>query len=417
MAERAATSSRIAELTRRLEREPGSRIFLELAREHHAAGSRADAVRVCREGLKRNPAYHSARVLLGRILIEDGHFTEARPELEAVVQQSPDNLLARRLLGEALGGSGDIHAALEVFRGLLRLNPSDAEASAKLEELEKAASPPGVETVEVLTPPEVEDVAEERLPAVAPPPEAAPPVAAEDEIASRTTAALETPRFVEPAPERPLPWPAKGGGATIQVPLLRPRLAPPSASAVPPEPEHVPSAQAGVETVAMRIEPSLLEKPDEAPAPEAAPVPAPPIAGPPEQTATTAAAEAAIGLAAEPATLEPVEPDAEVESPPSLPGEEQEAPFTMIPTPTLAEIYLAQGMPAKALEIYRQVLAGDPQSQEIASRVEDLTRRLSPPGEDAGRRIAALKGWLERIRRAHDVQDHARRGGSKSPGM
>src|SRR5437867_2654728 len=105
MADKAATlSPRISDLSKRLQREPSSRVFLELAREYHASGNLEEAVRVCRDGLQRHPSYHSARVLLGRSLIDLRRFAEARPEMEKVVQQAPDNLLARRLLGEAQAG-------------------------------------------------------------------------------------------------------------------------------------------------------------------------------------------------------------------------------------------------------------------------------------------------------------------------
>ena len=88
-----------------------------------------------------------------------------------------------------------------------------------------------------------------------------------------------------------------------------------------------------------------------------------------------------------------------------------------IPTPTLAEIYVAQGMPEKALEVYRQVLEGDPENEEVLSRVKALSRSLAPPDEVMQRKIAALRGWLERIRRARDVQDHSRGGGRPPAGM
>ena len=47
--------SRIDELRRRLEREPGSRLFAQLAEEHRKAGNHAEAIRVARAGLVAPP--------------------------------------------------------------------------------------------------------------------------------------------------------------------------------------------------------------------------------------------------------------------------------------------------------------------------------------------------------------------------
>jgi hypothetical protein len=100
----------------------------------------------------------------------------------------------------------------------------------------------------------------------------------------------------------------------------------------------------------------------------------------------------------------------------ALPGED-EPTMGALPTPTLAEIYLAQGMPGKALEIYKQVLEGDPQNPEALARVRELSERLQPSGGLTQRKIQVLEGWLERIRRHGHVQDDAGRGGPTSAGV
>src|SRR5919201_7132222 len=110
-------NSRIEALRRRVEKDPGSIAFAQLAEEYRRAGDNEQAIKICRDGLGRHPGYLSAQVTLGRALIELGQFEEARRELEAVLSVAPDNLAAIRALAnihQHLGESdaiGGLHEA------------------------------------------------------------------------------------------------------------------------------------------------------------------------------------------------------------------------------------------------------------------------------------------------------------------
>jgi tetratricopeptide (TPR) repeat protein len=110
-----AENPRIEELRRRVDRDPASIAFAQLAEEHRRAGSYEEAVRVCRAGLAQYPAYLSARVTLGRALLELERFDEARAELEHVLRSAPDNLAAIRALAEIHQRRGDLDEALRQF--------------------------------------------------------------------------------------------------------------------------------------------------------------------------------------------------------------------------------------------------------------------------------------------------------------
>ena len=92
--------ARIEELRRRVERDPASLAFAQLAEEFRRAGALQEAVRVCRDGLARHPGYISARLTLGRALFELGQYDEAQAELEAVLLAAPDNLIALRSIAD-----------------------------------------------------------------------------------------------------------------------------------------------------------------------------------------------------------------------------------------------------------------------------------------------------------------------------
>jgi len=95
-----SNNPRIEALRRRVERDPASIAFAQLAEEYRRAGDCQQAITICREGLARHPGYLSAQVTLGRALIELGQFDEARNELETVLTVAPDNLAAIRALAE-----------------------------------------------------------------------------------------------------------------------------------------------------------------------------------------------------------------------------------------------------------------------------------------------------------------------------
>ena len=155
---------RIEELRRRVQRDPASIAFAQLAEEHRRAGQYEDAVTVAQAGLVQHPAYLSARVTLGRALLELGRLDEAATEFESVVQAAPDNLTAVRQLA-------DIHQ---------RRRQSSNESKSRQPEI-KTAAPPVVEVVE----PPVQYVVTEPLSEPQPPPaKADAPAPLEDAVIS-----------------------------------------------------------------------------------------------------------------------------------------------------------------------------------------------------------------------------------------
>jgi tetratricopeptide (TPR) repeat protein len=99
---------RIEDLRRRVQADPASIAFAALAEEYRRLGRHDDAVEICRAGLLRHPAYLSARVTLGRALIETGDLDAAREQFETVLRSAPENIAATRGLAqihERLGAS------------------------------------------------------------------------------------------------------------------------------------------------------------------------------------------------------------------------------------------------------------------------------------------------------------------------
>jgi len=103
-----ADSARIEDLKRRVELDPASIAFAALAEEYRRAGRFDEAIETCEAGLQRHPAYLSARVTLGRSLLEIGRFDEARAALEQVLRIAPENLAAIRALADIHHRAGEL---------------------------------------------------------------------------------------------------------------------------------------------------------------------------------------------------------------------------------------------------------------------------------------------------------------------
>ena len=118
-----ADHPRIEELRRRVQKDPASIAFAQLAEEFRRAGQYAEAIDACHAGLAMHPGYLSARVTLGRALIEVGELDQALLELTQVLNAAPENLAALRGLAEIHHRRGDLPQALEVLSLRARVRP------------------------------------------------------------------------------------------------------------------------------------------------------------------------------------------------------------------------------------------------------------------------------------------------------
>jgi len=132
-----ADSSRIDDLRRRVQKDPASIAFAQLAEELRRAGELKEAVEVSRTGLNRHPGYVSARVTLGRALIELNDLDNADAELRLVLKNAPDNLSALRGRADILRRRGDHEGALAQYRVALGIAPNDPELERWVAELSK----------------------------------------------------------------------------------------------------------------------------------------------------------------------------------------------------------------------------------------------------------------------------------------
>jgi tetratricopeptide (TPR) repeat protein len=135
-------NQRIDDLRRRVQKDPASIAFAQLAEECRRAAEFQESVDVCRAGLAIHPGYLSARVTLGRALIELNELDDAQTELELVLRSAPENLAAIRGLAEIHHRRGSLSEALAQYRAALSLARNDPDLQQTVLELERAVEPP-----------------------------------------------------------------------------------------------------------------------------------------------------------------------------------------------------------------------------------------------------------------------------------
>jgi tetratricopeptide (TPR) repeat protein len=197
-----ADNTRLDDLRRRVLADPASIAFAQLAEECRRAGSYEEAVEVCRAGLAIHPAYVSARVTLGRALIELDRLDDAETELSLVFESVPDNLAAIRGLAVIHRRRGDLDQALSYYRHALELAPRDPDLERTVEALSRQIEARSVEAALFRSPAQTGEAsaAPRHSEAIEARQSPAPPTTtqtggtlgpATDDRASRTLAALE----------------------------------------------------------------------------------------------------------------------------------------------------------------------------------------------------------------------------------
>ena len=218
-----ADNQRIEDLRRRVQKDPASIAFAQLAEECRRAGQVEEAVEVCRAGLAIHPGYLSARVTLGRALIEMNDLDQALQELTVVLKSAPENLAAIRGIAEIHHRRGELAEALTQYRAALALARNDPDLQQTVAELVRQvepAAPPAADeglSFEQLTneflkmgppptppiqpaPPPVEEAAPAFVEPSAAPVETADLVAAPSEATPIAPVDLETPASFDAGP-------------------------------------------------------------------------------------------------------------------------------------------------------------------------------------------------------------------------
>lgn len=349
--------ARIRDLKKRLELDPGSRLFVALAEEYRKTGRFAEALSTLQKGLLAHPHYVSAHVALGRAYLESGQITEAIATFSKVLVADPGNLVSAKSLADIYLSRGESVESIKKYK-LYRALSGDRNVDDIIRRLEEEIAPPP-------PPPHLSEAA-------VPPP----------------------PTFVE-KPTGPIRL-----SRTVETSEVREALAedPFDITSVTFEPgdDSAPAVDEGPFGVLSRDMPLDLPKASSRRTPP--PTPPPPVAAQrgEEDPAKTRAIRVSdfVGASARGAAPVPEPP----QQAPAAASEEAGR--------TLADLYFAQGHYAEALRIYDDLVAANPQDEELKRMRRDAEARLLPAASTPGSgahdpsltrrlgRIRALKQWL-----------------------
>src|SRR2546426_3586384 len=233
-------NQRIDDLRRRIQKDPASIAFAQLAEELRRAGQFEESVETCRAGLAIHPGYLSARVTLGRALLELNQLEEAQGELEYVLKNAPENLAAIRGLGEIHHRRGELREALAQYRAALALARNDPDLEETVAQLARQVEPqkPAVPTDGLSF-----DQMQSELLKLAPPPPAPAPAASAAQVAPPPPSPVPAASAAQVAPPPP-PSAAAASAAQVAPPPPPSAAAASAAQVAPPPPSPVPAASA-----------------------------------------------------------------------------------------------------------------------------------------------------------------------------
>lgn len=103
-----------------------SRALCSVGREHLKVGDLDKARTSAMDALSRDPEYVPARVLLAKVLLEEGRYAEAAAELRQAEQGQPESPEIPYLLGIALEKRGEHAESLKCYQKACALDPPNA---------------------------------------------------------------------------------------------------------------------------------------------------------------------------------------------------------------------------------------------------------------------------------------------------
>jgi len=414
-----------------LQQNPDSLTFARVADALLKNGRLDEAVRVCEEGVRRHPYYVTGHMILGKCYLQKKLFDQAEKEFKRVLLFDPKYVSAHRSYGELMREIGWDNTCEMSYRKILHIDPLDDKVSSVVDEFARKAEAGRPKE----TPHNLRKSAHEALQPT-PPPEprkthTAIPMTDDDLLA---TAGADERELIPPKPETspapasPMPEPEIPDEATDASvrPLSKTDEARFSSilddifqdEVIDEKSERAgqyqrgdvdhqkPSSNTDTALAKSRPSPEIKPKADERPSdrtlvrqgPEdsrrslkpARPLPPPPshsldfdasMLEPPDSNVLPPPhLRSRRPLEKEPEVQERTRPAASViDELEALPGG---APLTdaiardKIVTPTLGEIYAAQGQYAKAIGVFELLSKKDPGNRHFREKIDYLKKRL-----------------------------------------
>ncbi|MCX8070626.1 MAG: hypothetical protein N2738_09005 [Thermodesulfovibrionales bacterium] len=115
-------------LSDKIKEKPDSPLFLSLASEYKKQDRLDEAIDILLEGLKSNPNYIPARVMLAQLYKENNMDSEYIKELEKILLREPQNINVRKMLAQHFSSQGMMQEAINSYEEILRYKPDDLQS-------------------------------------------------------------------------------------------------------------------------------------------------------------------------------------------------------------------------------------------------------------------------------------------------
>jgi len=127
--------SEIAKLSERYNKDPESRIFVQLADAYRKNNMIDEALEVLNNGLRYHPQYPLAYLIMGKCFFDKRMFPQAKESFEKTLTSDPQNIVALRMLAQTCELLQDKEGQIAAYRTILNFDPFDASAKQNFERL------------------------------------------------------------------------------------------------------------------------------------------------------------------------------------------------------------------------------------------------------------------------------------------
>lgn len=133
----AKTTALLAKYIGLFEKNPTGLVFAPLAENYRKLNMHKEAMEVLKKGLRHHPHYILGLIVLAHCHFDLGNVEQSYRILSPIVQQEPDNLMLQKLFAQICYKMYAYKEALQSYKNVLYVNPTDEEAKNKIHELEE----------------------------------------------------------------------------------------------------------------------------------------------------------------------------------------------------------------------------------------------------------------------------------------
>lgn len=206
-----------------LQQNPDSLTFARVADALMKNGRLDEAIRICEEGIRRHPYYVTGHMVLGKCYMQKKYYDQAEKEFKRVLLFDPKYIAAHRYYGDLMREIGWDNTCEMSYRKILHIDPLDRNVQGIVEEFTRKAAKD-----------EAGIAGAEQEPAGAK--SAKPKSSRDSQILPPKKSPRPAPPAPEPViVNPPRPEPINGD---LEIPVVKPPVSAPSASQTPPLNKH-----------------------------------------------------------------------------------------------------------------------------------------------------------------------------------